>query len=141
MKKIVLFSNRRTSAKIALFERSEFAILEVQDLENSNFCNEIFEQDVFFVLTRLIEAISPLYFSFSLNKLKKTATFLWLPLIMLFLYLLNSTRLKILLIQSHWLRLDQISVRNFDKSARRFLLANNLCSFIFRWIRFFINFA
>ena len=47
MKKIVLLSNRRTSAKIALFERSEFAILEVRDLENSNFCNEIFEQDGF----------------------------------------------------------------------------------------------
>ena len=58
---------------------------------------------------------------------------------MLFLYLLNPTRLKILLIQSHWLRLDQISVRNFDKSARRFLLVKNLCSFIFRWIRFFIS--
>lgn len=84
MKKIVLFSNRRTSAKIALFERSEFAILEVRDLENSNFCNEIFEQDGFFVLTRLIEAISPLYFSFSLNKLKKIATFLWLPLFKIF---------------------------------------------------------
>lgn len=84
MKKIVLFSNRRTSAKIALFERSEFAILEVRDLENSNFCNEIFEQDGFFVLTRLIEAISPLYFSFSLNKLKKTTTFLWLPLFKVF---------------------------------------------------------
>ena len=40
MEKIALFSNRRTS-KIALFERSEFAILEVRDLENNNFCNEI----------------------------------------------------------------------------------------------------
>ena len=29
-----------------------------------------------------------------------------------------------------WLRLDQISARNFDKSARRFLLVKNLCSFI-----------
>ena len=66
MEKIVLFSNRRTSAKIALFERSEFAILEVRDLENINFCNEIFGQDGF-VLTRLIEAISPLHFSFSLK--------------------------------------------------------------------------
>ena len=47
MEKIALFSNRRTSAKIALFERSEFAILEVRDLENSNFCNEIFVQDGF----------------------------------------------------------------------------------------------
>ena len=48
MEKIVLFSNRRTSAKIALFERSEFAILEVRDLENINFCNEIFVQEVFY---------------------------------------------------------------------------------------------
>lgn len=59
MKKIVLFSNRRTSAKIANSLRSNSAILEVRDLENSNFCNEIFEQDVFFVLTRLIEVIFP----------------------------------------------------------------------------------
>ncbi|MBM7550312.1 hypothetical protein JOD41_001047 [Peptoniphilus gorbachii] len=29
------------------------------------------------------------------------------------------------------MRLDQISVRNFDKSAHRFLLVKNLCSFIF----------
>ena len=35
--KIALFSNRRISLKIALFERSEFAILEIQDLENTNF--------------------------------------------------------------------------------------------------------
>ena len=47
MEKIALFSNRRTSAKIALFERSEFALLEVRDLENSNFCNEIDLQDGF----------------------------------------------------------------------------------------------
>ena len=33
-------------------------------------------------------------------------------------------------LRSHWLRLDQISARNFDKSARRFLLVKNLCSFI-----------
>ncbi|MDU5806772.1 MAG: hypothetical protein E6Z55_04775 [Peptoniphilus harei] len=109
MEKIVLFSNRRTSPKIALFERSEFAILEVRDLENINFCNEIFEQDAFFVLTRLIEAISPLYFSFFLNKLKKTATFLWLPLVMLFLYLLNPTPLKKLPTRSFFLQsLDKI---------------------------------
>ncbi|WP_277218017.1 hypothetical protein [Peptoniphilus vaginalis] len=44
MKKIAKISNRRTSTKIALFERSEFAILEVRDLESFNFCNEIFDQ-------------------------------------------------------------------------------------------------
>ena len=44
MKKIVKISNRRTSSKIALFERIEFAILEVRDLESFNFCNEIFDQ-------------------------------------------------------------------------------------------------
>lgn len=47
MEKIELFSIRRTSFKIALFERSEFAILEVRDLENTNFCNEIFVQEGF----------------------------------------------------------------------------------------------
>ncbi|MDU6743486.1 hypothetical protein, partial [Peptoniphilus harei] len=63
--------------KIALFERSEFAILEGRDLESINFWNEIFGQELF-----------------------------------------------------SWLRLGQISARNFDKSARRFLLVKNLCSFI-----------
>lgn len=47
MKKIVLLSNRRTSSKIALFEQSEFAVLEVRDLESNNFCNEIFAHEVF----------------------------------------------------------------------------------------------
>lgn len=47
MEKIALFSNRRTPAKIALFERSEFAILKVRDLENYNFCNEIDLLDAF----------------------------------------------------------------------------------------------
>ena len=50
MKKIAKISNRRTSIKIALFERSEFAILEVRDLENFNFCNEIFDQWDFVIL-------------------------------------------------------------------------------------------
>ena len=47
MEKIELFSIRRTSFKIALFERSEFAILEVRNLENNNFCNEIDLHDGF----------------------------------------------------------------------------------------------
>ncbi len=47
MEKIALFSNRRTSAKNALFERSESQILEVRDLENNNFCNEIDLHDGF----------------------------------------------------------------------------------------------
>ena len=71
-----MLSNRRPSSKIALFERSEFAILEGRDLENINFWNKIFGQELFV-----------------------------------------------------WLRLDQISARNFDKSA--FLYSH--------WIRFFIS--
>ena len=51
MKKIVLFSNRRTSPKIALFEQSEFAILE-----GSNFCNEIFGQE--FLYLQMIHVVT-----------------------------------------------------------------------------------
>ena len=39
MKKNAKISNLRISTKIALFERSEFAILKVRDLESFNFCN------------------------------------------------------------------------------------------------------
>ena len=42
-----MLSYRRPSAKIALFERSEFAILEGRDLESINFWNEIFGQELF----------------------------------------------------------------------------------------------
>ena len=50
MEKIVCLSNRRASSKIALFERSEFAILEARDLESTNFCNEIFEHGVLYLI-------------------------------------------------------------------------------------------
>lgn len=63
MKKIVLLSNRRTSSKIALFEQSEFAVLEVRDLESNNFCNEIFAHEVFY--SSKIKSI--LSFLFKLN--------------------------------------------------------------------------
>lgn len=43
-----MLSYRRPSAKIALSERSEFAILEGRDLESINFWNEIFGQELFF---------------------------------------------------------------------------------------------
>lgn len=69
---------------------------------------------------------------------EKRQSTLWLPFEVVFRFTIRLTWKFSLFSRIGW-DLIKFLKRNFDKSARRVLLVKNLCSLIFRWIRFFIN--